>query len=44
MVGRVGSADFAKAIHVGGGHGVESGGLQINFIQATNNRVPRGSP
>jgi hypothetical protein len=43
-VGHVGSVDFAKAIHVGGGHGVESGGLQINFIQATNNRVPRGSP
>jgi hypothetical protein len=22
---------FAKALHAGGGHGVESGGLQINF-------------
>jgi hypothetical protein len=29
---------------VGGGHGVESGGLQINFIQPTNNKVPCGSP
>jgi hypothetical protein len=29
---------------VGGGHRVESSGLQINFIQPTNNKVPRGSP
>ena len=36
--------DFAKTLHVGGGRGVESGGLHINFIQPTNNRVPRGSP
>jgi hypothetical protein len=28
MVGHIGNANFAKAIHVGGGHGVESGGLQ----------------
>jgi hypothetical protein len=28
IVGHVGNADFAKVIHVGGGHGVESGGLQ----------------
>jgi hypothetical protein len=28
MVGHVGNANFVKAIHVGGGHGVEPSGLQ----------------
>jgi hypothetical protein len=28
MVGCIGNVDFAKVIHVGGGHGFELGGLQ----------------
>jgi hypothetical protein len=35
---------FAKALHAGGGRGVESDGLHKLLNNRTKYRVPRGSP